>query len=428
MSLLDPAKLGLQAGAPSILFLGETKEAFEAIAPLLACLVGGEQRADCFLSARDPRLLQWLRERFEDIPAVPPPYDFGPLAEGYLRRQKVRAVVLLEREAVLTPAYARHLQKRAIPLLMISGRGRDHLEPANRAGYRPELLVAIETDSGEGPPSDRNVQILPSNTQPMDAESTEELLKLLLPYAGRNVKWANRGDRPLRRWFGERLFEVMARPALSARLRRFVTRLDSTASLADFLGRPETILCLGNGPSSEDSRLQDMAHDALFRVNHSWMERPFFTDADVIFTGGKSTMRAAKSTPLGLQDELGEKALLMTRGPGMFQKPVRYFVMSRLGDFLTDFDWGPHRPTNGASMIAMAVALQPKRLIIAGIDLFQHPAGSYPGDQRTPNAYTPAHTVDKELAFIFLHLDQFTGEVVIIGDALDREWRKHSGT
>jgi hypothetical protein len=76
-------------------------------------------------------------------------------------------------------------------------------------------------------------------------------------------------------------------------------------------------------------------------------------------------------------------------------------------------------------MIAAAVALKPNRLVIAGVDLFQHPEGSYPGDQNTANAYTPAHTLDKELAFMFFHLDRFAGEVVIIGEALEREWREH---
>jgi hypothetical protein len=64
-------------------------------------------------------------------------------------------------------------------------------------------------------------------------------------------------------------------------------------------------------------------------------------------------------------------------------------------------------------------------LVIAGVDLFQHPEGSYPGDKSTANAYTPAHTLDKELAFMLFQLDQFNGEIVIIGDALDREWRAH---
>jgi hypothetical protein len=239
------------------------------------------------------------------------------------------------------------------------------------------------------------------------------------------VKWTNRSDRRIRRWFGQRLFRALDSSFLSTRLRPYVQRFDTLEALAERLDHPRTILCLGNGPSSEDPRLSEVAYDALFRVNHSWMERNLFTRADVVFTGGQTTMRAVKSAILGLQDETGEKALLMNRGPGMLRAPIQYFVISRLGSYLTDFDWGQHRPTNGSSMIAMAVALKPNRLVIAGVDLFQHPEGSYPGDKRTANAYTPAHTLDKELAFMLFHLDQFNGELVIIGDALDREWREH---
>ncbi len=136
-------------------------------------------------------------------------------------------------------------------------------------------------------------------------------------------------------------------------------------------------------------------------------------------------MRVVRNTVIGVQGEIAEKSLLMTRGLTPLKGRLRCFVVDRMGDYLHDFDWGPYRPTNGASMIAMAVALQPSRLIIGGIDLFQHPEGSYPGDQRTVNAYTPAHTLDKELAFLFSHLDRFDGEIIIVGEVLERAWRNH---
>jgi len=50
---------------------------------------------------------------------------------------------------------------------------------------------------------------------------------------------------------------------------------------------------------------------------------------------------------------------------------------------------------------------------------------TYPGDTVTPNAYTPAHTFDKELAFILSHLERFKGEIVIVGDVLEREWTQY---
>ena len=76
-------------------------------------------------------------------------------------------------------------------------------------------------------------------------------------------------------------------------------------------------------------------------------------------------------------------------------------------------------------MLATAVALQPKRLIVAGMDLFQHPAGSYPGDSTTPNAYTVLHDRDTELAFILSRLDRFEGELTILSEILDGHWQTH---
>ena len=424
-TLLTRSGRGIRASAPSLLFLGESQAAFEAVAPALDRLARGEQRVDCFLSAADASLRRWLEERFPGFMAVPPPFGFDSVRTAYLRRLKVRTVILLEREAVLNPAYATNLMKRAIPLVLLSGRGTAHIEPVARSGYAPELLVAVDRTADNPFQGDARLRLFQSETGQMDPSSAAEVLALLIPLAGRNVKWTNRSDRRIRRWFGQRLFHALDSSFISTRLRPYVQRFDTLEALAERLGDPRTILCLGNGPSSEDPRLNEVAYDALFRVNHSWMERDLFTKADVVFTGGQTTMRAVKSAILGLQDEVGEKALLMNRGPGMFKAPIQYFVISRLGSFLTDFDWDQHRPTNGSAMIAAAVALQPDRLVIAGVDLFQHPEGSYPGDKSTANAYTPAHTLDKELAFMLFQLDQFNGEIVIIGDALDREWRAH---
>lgn len=73
-------------------------------------------------------------------------------------------------------------------------------------------------------------------------------------------------------------------------------------------------------------------------------------------------------------------------------------------------------------MIATAVALGPARLVIAGMDLFQHPEGSYPGDTSTPNAYTLRHDRDAELDFLLHVLRRYSGELVILGAPLARAW------
>ena len=50
------------------------------------------------------------------------------------------------------------------------------------------------------------------------------------------------------------------------------------------LGEPKSILCLGNGPSSEDADIDRSRYDCLFRVNWIWRERARHADPDVVFT------------------------------------------------------------------------------------------------------------------------------------------------
>ncbi len=50
------------------------------------------------------------------------------------------------------------------------------------------------------------------------------------------------------------------------------------------LGTPHHILCLGNGPSSEDTRLQGCSFDCLFRVNWIWRDRGLYLNPNMVFT------------------------------------------------------------------------------------------------------------------------------------------------
>ena len=61
-------------------------------------------------------------------------------------------------------------------------------------------------------------------------------------------------------------------------------RLASLADLKARLGNPCTIICLGNGPSSEDPKLADFGDATLFRVNWNWRGRGWLTTPDVVFT------------------------------------------------------------------------------------------------------------------------------------------------
>jgi hypothetical protein len=181
-------------------------------------------------------------------------------------------------------------------------------------------------------------------------------------------------------------------------------------------------MCLGNGPSSEDESLRGMRHDALFRVNHSWKQRGFLSEPDVVFTGGRTTLRALDDVVFGVVTAYAERIIVMQRLSQLRGGPARFFNVSKINPRLDTFDWATFRPTNGVTMIAAAVALQPEKLIVGGIDLFQHPAGVYPGDTKTPNSYTPAHSPARELQFILEMFDTYQGDLVIVGEILRERW------
>jgi hypothetical protein len=94
--------------------------------------------------------------------------------------------------------------------------------------------------------------------------------------------------------------------------------------------------------------------------------------------------------------------------------------------FINERRW-PARPTNGAVMIATAAVLEPARLVIAGMDLFQHPAGAYPGDPATANDYLLMHDRETELAIVEEALGRFRGAVTVLSEPLARGLERRRG-
>src|SRR5262249_45967231 len=90
-------------------------------------------------------------------------------------------------------------------------------------------------------------------------------------------------------------------PAGQALLAGRTRRLRSWPALRERWGEPDTILCLGNGPSSEDPRLCGLRFDRLFRVNWRWVGRGFLDRPDVIITGDSRTLRHAPRAVLGFR-------------------------------------------------------------------------------------------------------------------------------
>ncbi|MBI4752203.1 MAG: hypothetical protein HY774_27260 [Acidobacteria bacterium] len=193
-------------------------------------------------------------------------------------------------------------------------------------------------------------------------------------------------------------------------------RIPDLDALRQRLGNPETILCLGNGPSSEDPAVFDVQYDALFRVNHLWQQRGRLVHPDVVFVGTPDTLKKVRPCIYGFSSVRKEYGMLLRNLWTSGLQPIAYCTVERLCNFQeysrTD------KLSNGTLMVMVAAALRPKRLIIGGIDLYRHPDGRYPGDFHASNNYAPVHDRNTELDVITTTLRDFPNELVIIGDVL----------
>jgi 3-deoxy-D-manno-octulosonic-acid transferase len=215
---------------------------------------------------------------------------------------------------------------------------------------------------------------------------------------------------PLKRVLAALVRSRVGQAMLALRSRRLATLTE----LRTRLGDPDTILCLGNGPSSEEPALDEIHYDALFRVNWRWRERGRLDLPDVVFTGDRTSLARCPRCIFGFRT-IAEEVSILTRTYFAPRGRVNYLTAERL-PLCVNERW-PARPTNGAVMIATAAALQPRRLVIAGIDLFEHPEGAYPGATGA-NRYAAVHDRSIELDIMRRALAEFRGDVIVIGAAL----------
>ena len=194
-------------------------------------------------------------------------------------------------------------------------------------------------------------------------------------------------------------------------------RIDSLENLNNRLGNPKSIMCLGNGPSSEDIQLASLHHDCLMRVNWRWQMRQILVNPRVVFVGDAKTLHKVKGTIFGVWNDSLESGMLLRYLLTHGLKPMNYFNTEQILPIIRDLNW-PARPTNGALMIAVAAALQPAQLIIAGVDLYQHPEGRYPGDLQSDNSYARSHTRRTDLNIIQRALNDYRGDLLIISPTL----------
>lgn len=177
-------------------------------------------------------------------------------------------------------------------------------------------------------------------------------------------------------------------------------KLADLDALRQALGGPETVLCLGSGPSSNEPAAVAAAEaaDVVFRVKHRWLKEGAVKRADVAFTGTAETGHHLPRAILIAQDERTAARMAFERAWRGGARRLCFAVAEELvPDYATGLADGAKR-TNGAAMLAVAAALAPKRLIVAGVDLYSHPDGAYPGGKEVINDYAPAHDALAERA------------------------------
>lgn len=429
------ARLGQETTpAPrSFWVVGHGQAEFEAAADLIEALMARYERLEFLFSTKDAQTRAWLRGRYPAAHVLPPPLPLAAICRRYMVNLAVRGVAILGAVGAPERVVLRAANGRAIPTVTVeTPRAAASPAPTGESlGAVPERVehhfvtssasISLLLESGA---EAEEITLLPDEP----AARAKAFMAVTADLLMQDLKLIRSKLRPIRNRLERWALKAMDHPSLRRRLAAKVTRYDSVATLREALGYPETILCLGNGPSSEDPEVAKVRYDRLFRVNHVWLDRGFLTQPDMVFTGSKATLAVVRGPIYGLQSIRSEARLLVTRFLQPLSGRIRYATIERFGLFLSEPRWHGIRPTNGAAMLAAAVALQPRRLVIAGIDLFSHPAGTYPGDTSTPNAYSPGHSADSELALLLEALSLYKGELVILSPALRERWEEYQGS
>jgi hypothetical protein len=367
--LLRRSGVYLNRARRSVWIHGDEPEHFEAARPLLKWLRTGVSAERLLLTSDRPGTCRWLRARYPNDNTLPAPFEFPPLLARFFQQLHPVVLILLCDRSRARPVWLRYAHRYEVPIVVIE------------AGADQSATIEIVARAIRISPNARAP--LPDRTAPrrLDEFGRSALGRLLV---------ANRSAR----------------------------RLDGLESLRDRLGRPETILCLGNGPSCEDPRLADLSYDAMFRVNWRWLPRGILTKPDMVFVGDLRTTARISSCVFGFRTIAWESEVLLRHlFLHLSLRRLEYFTYERVSPLLNDDLW-PILPTNGIVMVATAVDLRPKKIIIAGMDLYQDPGGRYPGDIVAENDYPQIHSREVEVRALKTILGHFTGEISILGDPL----------
>jgi hypothetical protein len=388
---------------------------FEAARPLLQWLRSAVPTDRFLLTSGRPSTCSWLAARYPNDNVLPPPFNAGPLVKRFFRQLQPLMIVCIGETHPLGEAALHRARTHGIPVLLVDAA----LQPRPAAVRYLDLVcartatVAMQV-AAAGLAADR-IRVTGALDAPSDGAVVETIEALGPTVATIRSPSGGMPDRTAPRRMDQLARTAFGRLVVATRRGR---QLDTFAALRRRLGQPGTILCLGNGPSCEDPRLLEIDYDALLRVNWRWLQRGVLTRPDMVFVGDLRTTARLRGCVFGFrtiawESEVLLRHLLLNGRLGRLE----YFTYERVSPFLNDGAWPAH-PTNGAVMVATAVGLQPRRLVLAGIDLYLDPRGRYPGDSTPENDFPQMHSREVELDVLHRVLASFAGETLILSEPL----------
>lgn len=401
--LLERSGAVMPRARTSLWVHGETPSQFDTALRLLREVMRPRPHVRLVLTSADPATVAYLHRSFPDDHGGAAPWNTAGAVRRFLAKVNPRMLVLLDGGRSLGTRAIDEIVARRLPLVALTPgpSADDELVPAVEEALRTSVVRGRRVALADG-----------SLAAALRAAAALDDLLPASPALPR-VRQAWRVP-TLRDRAGQSRAWAAAASLLSRR------RIDGWDALRARLGAPRSVLVLGNGPSSEDPRLAELAHDCLIRVNWRWQERGWLTAPQVVFAGDPATMTRVDDAIFGFWNVPLERAMLLrrlvTRGP----RPVEFVTMERVSPVIADVAW-PARPTNGALAVLTAAALAPERLIIAGIDLFRHPDGRYPGEVLTRNDYSHVHEMETDLGIMELALREYDGELIVLSDILRDE-------
>ena len=397
-------------------------EAFAAASPLIKWIREAVPTERLLLSSSSPRTCRWLSERYPNDNVLPPPWRARALVRRFFGQLRPLMLVCIGgTDGIGVPVLARARLER-VPVALV-----DVAELPSPEILAHVDLVCVRTPAladalaGLGVPRER-IRVTgalgegDAHGGGSLADPSHRTIAAIGPLAAAlPPPPVGMSDRTAPRRMDSLARSLPGRIVVATRRGR---RCDGWDELAGRLGRPETILCLGNGPSSEDPGIEDVAHDALFRVNWRWRDRGLLTRPDMVFVGDLRTTSQVRGCVFGFRTIAWESEVLLRELVlhGRLRR-LEYFTYERASPFLSDDRWPAH-PTNGVLMVATAAALKPRRLVVAGIDLYLDPRGRYPGDPAPDNDFPQMHARDVELEILEQTLAGFPGEVEILSRPL----------